>query len=510
MLILTSYILTTLTILFVANIKRISPFLMFSTIFFVTAQITLTEVVDVDGWWHIQCGSDLLSGHIDYGMYYWSTVIENYSDLKFTWLGDIVLFLIYDNFGSAGLVVSRSICVMLCCFFLWLVSDRKPNFFKMCLFLLVIVASYQKMLIRNSMFALVFFPATLYLFKSKQPIKAILTIALWSQMHGSFLIGMAVSVFFLNKKTIIPVSVAVIIGLSLSPVTKTYLTPTKISQAVKNGPAVLFGTNASNKSIEFKNPFDYASRRNYIKVAIAMPIIAIILVSPLRAGYILPWLAVCFFGIYYIRLLYYMAVVSVFSLFIAEKGGHIRKVSGMSVFIMFIMLASVCVFYPGHIRYNITKFGFTEAKIKYDTPVLAYALKKYPDENTFAGSSLGGWALLNWHPRKKVFIGTHWAPHSQALYDMEQYFYRNPDKLKEICDTAIIQITDFAIFKNFLKHKWYPEAMDRSCILFSKYPVDKFYILLPDDYNKIMTKQNKIFFYNILKTLGIKTKLGGA
>jgi len=162
--------------------------------------ISFIRVYDIDIWWHMQCGRSILENWSwpDFSDFYFSPVTQNTDSLRYTWLGDIIFQLIYLVSGDMGLQLLRLAFVIAACFILHLSAGRQYKGWHITLLMLLVVGTYQKQIIRNSIFALLLVPVLFWVwdqlsFKKKENIIWLYPILLgvWSCLHGSYLLGFA-------------------------------------------------------------------------------------------------------------------------------------------------------------------------------------------------------------------------------------------------------------------------------------------------------------------------------
>lgn len=484
------------------------PFLLL--IFYVSKSIIISQVIDPDLFWHIQCGKDIVNNlFLLWNDYYYTAVTESYTNSRFTGLGDVILYFIYDNAGIDGLIYFRAFCVFSCVFFLFLLSDRVPNALKLFIFTLMIIGIYQKMLIRNSMFALVFFPATLYFFEKSKWIFLSLTIIIWSFCHGSYLLGfgiipiLMISNGVINKKLLLALVIIFAIISYNNPTTKNYYSINKVKGIFER----VIETKSLNqtifqpgkiKSVEFSDPLKVD--RLFIKYAIGIFILTLCLVRP-RVRYILPFLAVSFIGLGYIRFVGYMAIVSAYVILKAEKEDGLRKADQLIYLIAFLILSAFCLTQPGSILYDVSKPGLGASDFKFSERNADYALEKYKDSDTFTTISMGGWLLLKWLPEKRVNLDTFWEPHPGYVRTEYIACYSNPNLIKQ--KTALIGFNDIILIQRMCRtKKWFPERIDQSSVLFTRERISLFVDVLPEEIQG-MTEIHKKIYATILLSCGV-------
>ncbi len=468
-----------------------------------TYQIVFTTIIDPDGWFHIVSGQQISKFDLDYEDLYWSHVTDNYYDVKFTWLGDVALHLVHDKFGEEGLIWMRVLFLFICCSFIWFSGDRIPNFFKIGVILCMIVAMYEKMLIRNSMFAMPYLGALLYSLHHKKYYFVPAILLFWSFTHGSYLLGIGIAGLHLfgdllngDKKLFRPLIafavIFLIIGL-FNPMTFSNFSIASIKNMLSGN---LFGNSAS---MDFKSPF--SRDLMHLKFVTFFAIGTILLVKIKNPIYVLIFTPIVFFGLTYIRMTSYIAIIGGYLLFVAEKTGNLRKVDKNVYIIATVGLVFFLYLKPDLIINSASKTGLEASRVKFPVKNAEFLLKNYPGEDTFTTLSNGGFLLSKWYPHKKVFIDTHWAPHSQKLYDMWNYYCRYPDKLT--CNSAIICLNDYRIIKSFAQAKtWFPKSIDQGSVVFTREP-SKVHIFVTQEEIDKMTGIHEIMLSNLLVDLKI-------
>ncbi len=479
----------------------------------VLIMVTCTSICDPDIWFHIRIGKDLLLNHsVDWNNYYWSGVTENYSFLRYTFLGDIILYLIHFLGSSFGLVAFRCICVLTCLYCLWAISDKKITAWKVLLFIMLIIGTYQKQMVRNSMFALAFLPILLYLFENKKYCLMGGLVILWNFIHGSYLLGFSMLVILLasdafdrtftwkkthiNKYIIIILITFGVISIK-NPLTTSTFTPDLIKKVAQSTPSnTVFQKGPGLQSIDFTSPFKY--NRNYVRFSFVLGLITLCLVKPKRMIYIAPYVAICYIGMGYIRTVGYIPIISVFTLLKAEKDGNIRTLPpellslGLSLLIIFGLYTEKLV-----IRFPLSQIDFGKA-IYYTDKVPAVA-KRY--KQTFTTMQNGGYLLSK---GMRVSIDTNFAPHPKNVFDSFLNVRTNPDQLIKYCDSAVICINEVNYIQAFAKSKqWNLIAIDSGMVLFGT-KKQKPVIMIGQEEIDSMAKDHRKLWDNVLRLYNLK------
>jgi tetratricopeptide (TPR) repeat protein len=160
--------------------------------------VSLIKIYDPDIWWHMQLGKDMLdTGQLpDFSKYYFTPVVKKVADLRFTWLGDISLYLIHHFFGDVGLQLLRLTAVFLACFILGSICGKRLQGWHLLFLMMLVLGTFQQQLIRNSLFSLVFTPLVFWLWwqvRHRDRNHAIwffpVLMGIWGCIHGSYLMG---------------------------------------------------------------------------------------------------------------------------------------------------------------------------------------------------------------------------------------------------------------------------------------------------------------------------------
>jgi len=158
------------------------------------------QVTVSDAWWHAALGKWLVEMRSlpDLSRFYFSPVntAQLLSELRWEWLGDILLYLVHAIGGAAGIQWLVVACLLAGLAFLSKLSNTPRGPWILLLLAAVCLGTYQLQLARNSVYSLAFYPALLWLGarKSSPPdwreyswLLALL--AVWSCMHGSCSLG---------------------------------------------------------------------------------------------------------------------------------------------------------------------------------------------------------------------------------------------------------------------------------------------------------------------------------
>ncbi len=187
-------------------LKDYKSYLFFILVLFVLP-VSFIKIYDCDVWWHMQLGRSMLEnfGLPDYSRFYFTPVNHSYSDLRYTWLGDIVLFGLHWLGNDLALQFLVLAVVIFSCYLLRDVCGNKFGWWNLLALMFFVIGTYQKQLVRNSLFALVFATAIFWLWhqvrfqdKEKRIWFFPLLIGLWGCIHGSYLFGFGIAVLIFS------------------------------------------------------------------------------------------------------------------------------------------------------------------------------------------------------------------------------------------------------------------------------------------------------------------------
>ena len=183
------------------------PVVFWSLVTVLILPLVMIRLVDTDIWWHLQLGRAMLAemGPPDLTTFYFSPINpEPFPDLRYTWLGDIGLYLIHAAAGDLGLQLLRLAVVGLCLWLLVGIVPRPLGWQALLLMFLFVAGTYHLQLVRNNIFSLPLLTLTLWLwhrFRYRDKPRSLwwlpLVMLLWSFLHGTYLLGFAVMVLLL-------------------------------------------------------------------------------------------------------------------------------------------------------------------------------------------------------------------------------------------------------------------------------------------------------------------------
>lgn len=485
---------------------KTKPFIVITLVILATIKICASSIISVDIWWHMQLGRDLIHQlYVFWPDYYFSDVTMSYSDLRFTALGDMILYIVYFFGSEQGLIIFRILCVSMACFFVFLSSDKKITFFKIFILILMVVGCYQKMLIRNSLFALALFPFVLYLYDQKKYKSLVIVVSIWSLIHGSYLLGFGIiALMFLtapttNKKLLIPLLLLFFLISWGNPTTRQHYNLNRFKQIVtaKSLNQTIFKPGKLT-SVDFKDPLEMINERVYIKTTILLAVLCMALVRP-KWRYIVPFFAIAFIGLGYVRFVAYLSIISAYAIFKAEKEGNLREFDD-KIFLVFLpFVIYFTIWHHDKIINNAATFNFDKSQIKFSDKCAKYAKIKYIDKETFTTMSNGGYVLFNhWNPEKKIYIDTFWQPHTSKVQKDYIKYILKPELIPY--DSAIIGLTQPDLIYRFSNSKqWHIECVDQGAVLFTKQPLDHTTVFVTQEEINKMTQAHQDILLGTLR-----------
>lgn len=442
-------------------------------------------------WWHMACGRFFVeNGYYPPNDSFTFGVVSNSTSNSKTWLGDIILYLIYDYSGVFGLYIFRIIGMILPVLVM-LKYTGKHNEYTLCLAILIIVGTLQIHIVRNSIFALYFIPAIMYIWHTKKYLVWLLPVLffLWSRMHGYCIVGIFILGLlfighcidnFKSYKTLFILPVIVIsyfvvenqVPLGLRAIAG------NLKNALVNGNIIdifrIFITGGdSDYVLEYTSPL--ANPETLIfKVIIFFAILYFILLffKKNKWSEILPSIATIFLGFGYLRSTPFMFLVAV--PLIAQNIKSKTKA--------FIILPYLCIsiftfsayyFYLsdqfhkfiGILKYNVT----CGVSIVHTSKIPKYVLDNYKDEKIYNSYNTGSLLLWEWYGKKKVYIDNRSINYSKEYFDDWKHNFASKYMTEFEIDKAICStIIEPDEIKYFLSKNWYVDKFDNSMVFLTK------------------------------------------
>ncbi len=213
----------------------------------------LTPLWDADFWWHIATGRYIVTeGHLPQSdpFSYTSVMEENKNIfperenlfLKQYWLAQVIFYFIFSLFGAAGMVITRSLLLLLIVFIVfWRLQRDGVRFYIAFVFtFLLYMLSLKAIGERPVLFSMLFTALVIFLleeFKERKGRWLFLLLPLmlvWANMHGAFVLGIIIISLYmvsealklgLRRSELTQQDAAVFFSASLMAILVTYINP---------------------------------------------------------------------------------------------------------------------------------------------------------------------------------------------------------------------------------------------------------------------------------------------
>ncbi len=445
------------------------------------------QITTSDLWWHIALGRWLARqwSAPDFSAFYFTPVNQSVPDLRWTALGDILLWAVHALGGNVAIQILAFGCTALGCALLRGLRPGPMNGWMTAVLVAVAIGTYQLQLPRNALFSLPFTALIFWLFARYRttrgkPYLWLLpaTLALWSVMHGSYLLGSILIALLLGVDTVegvvrsrgegwhrmkrTAVVLAVILGISCvgNPAATRMLRrpiehvvqvgksqPTKTEdgslkagkleeKASANAPAkakewlnnlIWPEVPGQVRSADFSSPLDRTSYRPVIVAFMLMALAAAwaLWSSPPPWPWIAAFLATSLLGLSYFRMTGYASLGSAALILASGKlRGPVAEALGRSSWMGAALAAIVAaVMWGGLWMGNLPRVLGNSRHVvavgkspTFDDNACRWLVDHFPDAPTFTTIVTGSYALERWQGRKRVFIDGFFAPHPAALW----------------------------------------------------------------------------------------------
>ena len=162
--------------------------------------VAFRQVTVSDAWWHVALGKWMVEKRSlpDLSQFYFSPWDggQLLGELRWEWLGDILLYLFHAVFGAFGLQILVVACLIGAAWFLVKLAEDRLGPWMLLLLVVVCIGTYQLQMPRNSLFSLALYPAVLWLGcrrRGEASMREYLimgaVLLLWSCLHGSCVLG---------------------------------------------------------------------------------------------------------------------------------------------------------------------------------------------------------------------------------------------------------------------------------------------------------------------------------
>ena len=416
-------------------------------------------IVDSDIWWHMSHGRELLmSGKVNPLNMYTSTVNPVISSLKTTWLGDILLFCVFQIGQETGLQILRAEIIVVMLWLLWGVSDKKLNFFKCVIMISVVIGCYQLELIRNSIFSIPFVCLLWYWFLTNHKYKHIYSFGLlvvWSVIHGSVLLGLGLyallclSTMEFSIRKLIAGIVTICAGYWIVNqhynINGYFQLPDTF-----NLNQTIFKPTGDFISADFMSPF--ADFQPYFAIVLLMSLFYIVMVKKARLVYVLPFLATLVLALGYKRMIGYHAISCGFGLIYAESRRNLKcnlKPVYYGIISVFLFFSSWVFYGPG-------------AGLGVDPVFSATNTGKYIKKEVLASETLASYLYFKYGIRS--FWDTCYSAHAPGVLKAYLTMIQNPDSIPKPIETCVMTPNEAGFFRT--SKIWKLAYFKNGCFIF--------------------------------------------
>lgn len=400
---------------------------------------------DSDFWWHIATGRDIVSaGSLPEKdpFSYTSVLAENKNPfpkwenfiLKQYWLGQITLYLIYDNFSAAGIIILRTfLLIMTLIITSWTLKRYSVSLPISFIFIFMLFSACLKSTgERPVLFTILFTALTLFFLEDsrmkngKQIFLLIPLMLLWSNIHGGFIIGIIIiSIFmfgegisYLLKKNRIMKRRHFFYSVSLLAIGISLINPTGWD-AIYIAANIPFKYKLIHQNIqEYFSPYSIFKEKvaplqyEYIFLISILPIILLFRHKKMELSHIMLLVIFAVMSIFARRfIIYYVLIGSIIlaketDALIAglmEQKLSVVKNNKIMNMLVFVTLISATLYLIGMLQ----RFEKTELKISSSVPTRAV---DFIEKNKLSGNMLndygyGGYMSWRLYPQK-TFIDT--------------------------------------------------------------------------------------------------------
>lgn len=438
------------------------------------------QITTSDCWWHLALGRWLVQQHSlpDYARFYFTPVQAGVTDLRWSALGDILLYLTHAAGGDVALQLLSFGCVALACIFLRQMRTAPLHGWVTALLTLVALATYQLQLPRNAMFSLPLTALVFLLFARYRLSRRVLlvwalplVVGIWGLLHASCLLGVVLTALLLGADAIegafvsradflrrlrvaIPVCAAALLLATVGNAAAMKMLRRPVDYVFKSGAPARVASSPSiarppvaaprgvkewlNNSIwpavpgkvrsaDFSPSLDRLSYHPVV-VAFALAGLAGVWLCWAR-GLQLPWiaayLATALLGVSYFRMTGYAALGSAaLMLSSGPLRGRVAAALAQSSWMGAALTGGVAVvvwgsFFTGSLPGLIgnSRHVFAAGKVPaFDDSATAWLLAKPAGRPAFTTIVTGSFALDRWQWKRRVFIDGFFAPHPDKVW----------------------------------------------------------------------------------------------
>lgn len=186
--------------------RRMPEWLHWSLWFAAIFPVCWRQITTSDCWWNMAVGRWLAEHHTapNYADFYFTPLKAVVPDIRWTALGNLLLYSCYAIGGDAGLQALSVLCIGAACLLLRRLRSGPMTGWCTALFVVVAFGTYQLQLPRAALFSLPLTALLLWVFSryrvTRRPLWAWAmagVVALWGITHGSYLLGCVLSAILL-------------------------------------------------------------------------------------------------------------------------------------------------------------------------------------------------------------------------------------------------------------------------------------------------------------------------
>ncbi len=157
------------------------------------------KIVEWDIWWHMAAGKF----YLEHGFYppsdtFTFSPVNKVNGLWQTWLGDILLFKVYDIGGYLGLQLMAAALILCPVLIVYVLGGRRRNAWMVAACFIMVLGTMQQHLIKNAIYSLFFLSVIAWIGAQRAGWRRYLVVVFpllfwaWRHMHGYVLVGHAV------------------------------------------------------------------------------------------------------------------------------------------------------------------------------------------------------------------------------------------------------------------------------------------------------------------------------
>jgi len=429
----------------IKKIIKIFVFISFFLLFisFINTYLSV-RVWDFDFWWHLATGRYIVENKAlpETDPFSFVTDLEENENphpwrekyiLKQYWLSQIIFYKIYDTFGDRGMILLRSALLFLAVFFIFLWFNRqKVSFFitypfLFFVFLQTLLFTGERPVLFTILFSVIVF-IILDDFKQKKSKLIFFLIPLmflWANLHGGFILGVALisayiaaeAVHFIfkrdtmNKKTSIMLCIVGLVAIAVSAIN-----PNGFGAFLSLAPG---GDQIVAASVhEYQSPFSFYQRQvrsidwEYIILVVLFPVLAALRNKKTALVHYLILLGLLYMSITAFRFVIYYVCIS--SMILGRElylliDDYFKKVDfkryKLDLVASVLILVSSILFSSGFIDFS--KISFTKAETGSVPKGAADFIEALSIQgNMFNDMGFGGYLSWRFYPWKKTFTDT--------------------------------------------------------------------------------------------------------